>query len=70
MSNRLDLEQAFAAMQIFLREYQDLGPSEALEILLGGLQLMPGGGTADPALWDDWLEAVDRALKGERMVLN
>jgi len=32
--------------------------------MLGDLSLLPDGGTAAPAAWQDWLKALEKAKKG------
>jgi hypothetical protein len=63
----LSPERAFAAMSIFLdKYYARTAGSGDLGALLGDLQVNERDGLAfDPAVWADWLAAIDEAL-GER----
>jgi hypothetical protein len=62
---RLSAEQAFAVMAIFLEKYYERGPANGdLAILLGDLQLNDQDGLPlDPAIWDDWLAAVNEVFE-------
>ena len=57
----LTIEQAYRAMLAFLEREVDLTESSDLADLLAGYRLDGDGQTRDPALWDEWLEAVGRA---------
>lgn len=57
--------EAYAAMYAFLADLYERTKSDALGAFLGGMSFLPDGQTADPALWHDWLECVERARKGE-----
>lgn len=58
MHNTLTILQAFKAMQNFLEDYYNKTLSDDLGSLLGGLQLFSDGGTFDPAMWQEWQDAV------------
>jgi hypothetical protein len=57
----LTVEQAYRAMLAFLEREVDLTESSDLADLLAGYRLDEDGRTRDPALWEEWLEAVGRA---------
>jgi hypothetical protein len=57
----LTVEQAYRAMLAFLEREVELTESSDLADLLAGYRLDEDGRTSDPALWDEWLEAVGRA---------
>jgi len=57
----LTVEQAYRAMLAFLEREVDLTESSDLADLLVGYRLDEDGRTSDPALWEEWLEAVGRA---------
>ena len=59
-------DQAYAAMVIFLEEAWKRTGSEGLGMILGDLSLLEDGTPADPAVAEDWKEAVARAIGGER----
>lgn len=66
-------KEAFLAMYSFLGTYYGRGKSDDIGGLLGGLSLLPDGGTADPAFRKDWLEAVEKATRGAvdaRLILD
>jgi hypothetical protein len=56
----LTVEQAYRAMLAFLEREVDLTESSDLADLLAGYRLDEDGRTSDPALWEEWLEAVGR----------
>lgn len=65
ISDDLTKRQAYAAMFLFLKEvYQRTGSGD-LGGLLGDMSLLSDGGTADPAMWADWEDAVRRVQEGK-----
>ena len=56
--------QAYSAMYIFLEEYYQLTKSDDIGGLLGSMSLLPDGGSADPAILEDWSVALSKALEG------
>lgn len=65
----LSEQEAYAAMFAFLEHRYRLTESDELGALLGSMSLLPGGGTADPAIWDDWLNAIREARSNAVNVL-
>ena len=63
---RLTSRQAYLAMFEFLRRHDERVPTAEIGGLLGGLSLLADQGTADPAMWPDWEEALAAVLAGER----
>ncbi len=57
----LSEHEAYAAMFAFLEHRYRLTGSDELGALLGSMSLLPGGNTADPAIWEDWLNAIRKA---------
>jgi hypothetical protein len=57
----LTVEQAYRAMLAFLEREVELTECSDLADLLAGYRLGQDGQTKDPALWEEWLEAVGRA---------
>lgn len=53
--------QAYSAMYAFLENWYELSKSDELGALLGSMSLLPDGQTADPAIWGDWLSAIEKA---------
>jgi hypothetical protein len=55
---------AYKAMFRYLEKYYALSKSDEIGILLASmnLEIFEGGRPADPALWDDWLEAIREVL--------
>lgn len=60
----LSENQAFAAMYAFLRHRYVMTGSDDIGALLGDMSFMPDGSTADPAIWGDWMEAIQSARSG------
>ncbi len=54
-------KEAYLAMFSFLSEYYFRTESAGVGALLGDLSLLENGTPADPAAWQDWLEAVKKA---------
>jgi len=60
-TDTLTVEQAYQVMLAFLEREVDLTECSDLADLLAGYRLDEDGRTSDPALWEEWLEAVGRA---------
>jgi hypothetical protein len=54
--------QAYKAMFFYLENLYSLPNSDDLGEFLGGMSLLDDGKTADPAAWEDWEEAVQKAI--------
>jgi hypothetical protein len=66
----LTIDQAFEAMRWFVAQFNEREPPErreTIEFILSWTSRagFKDGGTADPAQWEDWEEAVAKALAGE-----
>ncbi len=59
---KLTQMQAFLAMAQFLEAYYERGKSDEIGGLLGSLQILDDGLPGDPALWQDWMECVQKVL--------
>jgi hypothetical protein len=59
-------KQAYAAMFRFLEQLYLRTKSDELGGLLGGMSMLEDGFPADPAIVNDWRQAVEYALEGER----
>jgi len=61
--SKLTIEQAFCAMFFFIENEYELTRSDDIGALLGSLDwtIWSDAGAADPAAWDDWLSAVEKA---------
>jgi hypothetical protein len=57
--------EAFKVMVHFLESYYKRTASDDIGSLLGDLQLLQDGGSADPAAWEDWILAVNTVIKGK-----
>jgi hypothetical protein len=54
--------QAYEAMFSFLEELYERTHYDEIGALLGQIQMMSDGGSADPAMWHDWLRCVRQVL--------
>lgn len=61
--NTLTIEQAYRAMIYFLDKLQQRTNSDDLAVYLGGMDINKNDGkTMDPAMWGDWLKAIEETL--------
>jgi hypothetical protein len=60
----LTTREAYAAMYVYLQRVAKMTSSDELPALLGGMSVLPDGGTADPAAWSDWLNAIATVRAG------
>lgn len=63
MQKTVTIQQAYEIMFVFLQRIYERTKSDDLGGLLGGFSLLPDGGTADAAAWEDWLDAASVVLK-------
>ena len=69
---KLTIEQAYRAMFYFLEREYELTKSDELGGMLGSLfwHVWTHGGPADPAAWQDWLDAVQQVVSTDDYVLR
>jgi hypothetical protein len=60
---KLTEEEAFKAMVIFLERYYNETHSDDIGSLLSDLILLDDKKTADPAAWNDWINAINKTKK-------
>lgn len=67
MTNQIHLteKQAYLAMFEFLKRYYEIGKSDEIGTLLGGLSLLEDGTPADAAHLGDWEDAVAAVMSAE-----
>ena len=53
--------ESFYASHLFLQKYFYATSSDSIGALLGCMQFLNDGATADPVLWIDWCEIVDNS---------
>lgn len=58
--NETTQKEAYLSMFAFLERYYELTKSDDIGSLLGSMSLLQDGETADPAIWNDWLEAIEK----------
>lgn len=63
-STNLTIQEAYAAMYKYLELLYQMTGSDDLGGILGGMSLLPDGGTADPAAWNDWLRVIAELRSG------
>lgn len=61
---RLTEREAYVAMYAFLQHWHGLTQSDAIAALLGSMSLLQDDIPFDPALWDDWLDAIKAVESG------
>ncbi|AUM95028.1 hypothetical protein ACFLKB_04845 [Clostridium sp. FAM 1755] len=54
----LNEKDAFRAMVLFLEKFYERTSSDDVGALLGDLQILEDGTTADPAAWCDWIKCL------------
>ncbi len=58
--NNLTIQEAYKAMYAYLEQLYISTKSDELGSLLGSMSVIADGETADPAVWKDWLKAVEK----------
>jgi hypothetical protein len=61
----LTKKEAYLAMFSFLEKQYALTKADDIGALLGGMSLLQDGGTADPAMWEDWEKAITKVKAGQ-----
>jgi hypothetical protein len=61
--NTITVEQAYRIMLAFLEREVDLTESSDLADLVSEYKLGADGKTRDPAIWEEWMEAVGKVVK-------
>jgi hypothetical protein len=62
-NNTMTVEQAYRVMLAFLEREVELTESSDLADLVSEYKLGADGQTRDPALWEEWLEAVGKVVR-------
>jgi hypothetical protein len=65
MNEDLSVRQAYEATFAYLLDLYLNHGIDQLGGVLGDMSFLEDGTTADPAAWQDWLRAVERAKLGE-----
>ena len=65
MTKKLSEDEAYLAMFAFIEKRYRLTSSDDIGGFLSDMSILFSGGTADPALEDDWAEAVELARTGK-----
>lgn len=65
VTKKLSEDESYLAMFAFIEKRYRLTSSDDIGSFLSDMSLLFGGGTADPALEDDWAEAVELARTGK-----
>jgi hypothetical protein len=63
---RLTEREAFDAMALFLEKFYATTDSDDVGALLGSMMVLEDGGTADPAVWGEWVNCVNEVLRSSR----
>jgi hypothetical protein len=59
----ITVEQAYQVMLAFLQREVELTESSDLADLVSEYKLGADGKTRDPAIWEEWMEAVGKVVK-------
>jgi hypothetical protein len=70
MNKKLTVLEAYKAMFYFLENLYKLTKSDDLGGVLGSMMLLEDESTADPAYWDDWLNAIKKIEKNNDIYMN
>jgi hypothetical protein len=63
MDKQLTLLEAYKAMIQFIKDYYyRKGKPDELGILLSDISLLNDNTPMDPAMWQDWLDAIDKTI--------
>ena len=58
-------KEAYAAMYAYLEKVYKLTKSDDIGGLLGSMSTLSDGMTADPAVYRDWLECINKVKQGK-----
>lgn len=61
MKDTITIETAYKAMYLYLENLHDMTGSQDLAGFLGSMSTMADGRPIDEAVWEDWLDAVEKA---------
>jgi hypothetical protein len=62
---KISINEAYLSMYRFLENYYKRGQSDEIAIMLGRMSLLEDGTTADPAVFNDWLQAIEDTTNGK-----
>ena len=62
----LTIEEAYKAMYQYLENLYELTNSDDLAGFLGGMTLLDDGVPADPAVWQDWIDAINKIKENKK----
>jgi len=60
----LTVKEAYQAMYRFLDRWFRMTMNDEVAVLLSAMSTLSDGMTADPAIWSDWVDAVEQATTG------
>lgn len=63
MEDKITKMEAFLAMKEFLNSYYKMTKSDDVGALLGAMEILEDGETADPAIWEDWEDSLNKIIK-------
>ncbi len=59
----LNEKNAYKAMVLFLEKYYSISKSDDIGALLGSMILLDDDEPIDAALWEDWMESVNKVIQ-------
>ena len=70
MTNTVTIEEAYKAMYLYLEKLYEMTSSDDLAGFLGSMSMMADGRPADDAIWEDWLDAIEKAKSDPNLDLS
>lgn len=70
MNDKVTIDEAYKAMYLYLENLYKLTGSDDLGGFLGSMSMLQDGKPVDEAVWEDWLEAIEKAKKGASINLK
>lgn len=64
----LNEKEAFKAMFLYLDRFYQLTKLDDIGWLLGAMSILPDGETADPAVWNDWIDCLMKVKENPEKV--
>lgn len=62
---KLTEKEAYQAMFMFLEHFYSTTDSDELGWMLGSMSFLEDGSTADSAMWEIWLESIDKMKQSD-----
>ncbi|MBD3816762.1 MAG: hypothetical protein IE913_09990 [Halothiobacillus sp.] len=70
MTDTITIKAAYKAMYLYLENLYEMTDSQDLAGFLGSMSMMEDDRPADDAVWEDWLDAVEKAKSNSDIKLQ